>query len=296
MPTLFEQRANCRPTNSSHSAVMQLHGGVCVHVQSAKADPQGVLIKAAAWAPFTGSTSSDSIRQACPDTKVSCVRPAPRLMHTGHASKQVMEGIWCVRATCRACQTLSQVFETFVWAYAWCRGIKEVQKTFRQSTTSPSSVIAHRRRTQSTHSTRPTMQLSMRATGLRCSSSAHRQAPLAPVRPGRCRVARVSAEFVKQSDEKPSPQEQQQKAVKPETNGAAAPAAVVETPKPAATQQDALADLQELRSLIDEVRVRCGLARPYEGLPARRRNACMPVALRSPRFRPWGACWGCRWN
>jgi hypothetical protein len=76
-------------------------------------------------------------------------------------------------------------------------------------------------------------------------------------------VARVSAEFIKQSDDKASPQltEQQQKAVKPETNGAAAAAAVpavVETPKPAATQQDALADLQELRALIDEVRVSCG--------------------------------------
>lgn len=167
-----------------------------------------------------------------------------------------MEGIWCVTATCRASQTLSQVCRDRVWAYACWRPTREVIKTFRESTTSPSSVTAHRRHTQSTHSIkRPKMQLSMRAKGLRCSSSRPRQAPLVPVRPGRCRVARVSAEFVKQSDEKPSPQEQQQKSVKPETNGAAAPAAVVETPKPAATQQDALADLQELRSLIDEVRV-----------------------------------------
>lgn len=99
------------------------------------------------------------------------------------------------------------------------------------------------------------MQLSQfrSATGLR---SAPRQAPVVVVRPARCRVARITAEFVKQSDSS-SPSKPAPVPAKPETNGAPkeVPAAV-ETPKPAAAQQqDALADLQDLRKLIDEVRL-----------------------------------------
>lgn len=85
-------------------------------------------------------------------------------------------------------------------------------------------------------------------------SSAPRQAHVGVVRPARCRVARITAEFVKQGDSA-SPSKPAPVPVKPETNGAAkdVPAVVVETPKPAAQQQDALADLQDLRELIDEV-------------------------------------------
>jgi hypothetical protein len=71
-------------------------------------------------------------------------------------------------------------------------------------------------------------------------------------------VARITAEFVKQGDS-PAPSKPAQPA-KPDTNGAPkeALAVVVEAPKPAAQQQDALADLQDLRKLIDEVRAVVG--------------------------------------
>lgn len=82
--------------------------------------------------------------------------------------------------------------------------------------------------------------------------SASRPTPAQVLRPVRCRVARVSAEFIKQGD---SPAPSKPAPAKPETNGAPKEASVVvpEAQKPAAQQQDALADLQSLRELIDEV-------------------------------------------
>lgn len=99
------------------------------------------------------------------------------------------------------------------------------------------------------------MQLHLRAhaTGLRSSV---KQAPVGVIRPSRCRVARISAEFIKQG-ESPAPSKPAPVPAKPEGNGAPkdVPAAVVEAPKPAAKEADALADLQHLRELIDEVRI-----------------------------------------
>lgn len=83
-----------------------------------------------------------------------------------------------------------------------------------------------------------------------------RPAPLAPSRTTRVSVARVRAEFIKQEPKEDT------KTSKPETkapaaNGNGAPAAAVAAPAapaPAPAQQnDALADLQHLRELIDEV-------------------------------------------
>lgn len=97
-----------------------------------------------------------------------------------------------------------------------------------------------------------TSQLTKQATGLR---TAPRRTSVGVLRPARCRVARITAEFVKQGDS-PAPSKPAQPA-KPDTNGAPkeTPAVVVEASKPAAQQQDALADLQDLRKLIDEVRL-----------------------------------------
>jgi hypothetical protein len=97
-----------------------------------------------------------------------------------------------------------------------------------------------------------TSQLTKQATGLR---TAPRRTSVGVLRPDRCRVARITAEFVKQGDS-PAPSKPAQPA-KPDTNGAPkeTPVVVVEAPKPAAQQQDALADLQDLRKLIDEVRL-----------------------------------------
>lgn len=78
---------------------------------------------------------------------------------------------------------------------------------------------------------------------------------MAAVRPVRCRVARITAEFIKQDAPAPGSKAPAPAAPKPEANGAPkeVPAVVVEPPKPAAQPQDALADLQALRELIDEV-------------------------------------------
>jgi hypothetical protein len=92
--------------------------------------------------------------------------------------------------------------------------------------------------------------------------SASKPTPARVLRPVRCRVARVSAEFIKQGDS-PAPSKPAPVPAKPETNGAPkdVPAVVPEAQKPAAQQQDALADLQSLRELIDEVGLQ-GYAEP----------------------------------
>lgn len=106
------------------------------------------------------------------------------------------------------------------------------------------------------------MQLSSLQSSHGVVRSISRPTPACVLRPVRCRVARVSAEFIKQGDS-PAPSKAAPVPAKPETNGAPkeAPAVMPEAQKPAAQQQDALADLQSLRELIDEV----GLPRGYAG-------------------------------
>lgn len=106
------------------------------------------------------------------------------------------------------------------------------------------------------------MQLSGRATRLTAGSRPLQQRSLCPVRSARCLVARVRADFVKQGSESSAAAKgssKQQEAVAAAAPAPVAPAngngaAAAAPQQPLTPQQDALADLQQLRALIDEVR------------------------------------------